>query len=161
MLMINLIHIDRNNIISSIRSIDENLYPELLEYLSVNLPHQIINSCIDEWSFLFIKFIFDVDFMKYTQFISLVFLFESSNLDFSNISRVRRFYFIKHLIRNSNKCDDKVLAELGRFIINSILINNEERECFIRKMNHYIELKECTLCLREILHFAKLEYAHY
>lgn len=132
----------------------------LLDYISLNLTSEKLPEIVTEKSFSFIKKMFNnAHFMKSKGFFNLVLTLEASEMDFSTIGKDERFQLINTILRSIKNYHISPACEVGRFIINHLLVSNEERLFFLR--NQIFKVRngdDISNQYFDMMHFALLSY---
>ncbi|QEY26675.1 hypothetical protein [Neisseria zalophi] len=132
----------------------------LLEYVAVNLTTEKLPYLVNSKSFSFIRNMFNNKFfIKNKGFFDFILNLEVSELDFSNIHKTKRNELVNIILSSINDYHISPACEVGRFIINHLLINKDERLHFIESLEKNILTKNISndKCM-DMIYFALLSY---
>ena len=132
---------------------------DALEYISLNLDSTIFQPTIDNDTFFFIYHLLsNKKIIQNRGLWEFIITLESSDLDFSQISKAKRFKLINKITSASELYESSVACEIGRFIIRYLLINKPERLKYILDIKKELDKKIAKCNYLDMLYFMILDY---
>ena len=132
---------------------------DALEYISLNLDSTIFQPTIDNDTFFFIYHLLsNKKIIQNRGLWEFIITLESSDLDFSQISKAKRFKLINKITSASELYENSVACEIGRFIIRYLLINKTERLKYILDIKKELDKKIAKCNYLDMLYFMLLDY---
>lgn len=115
---------------------------DALEYISLNLDSTRFQPTIDNDTFFFIYHLLsNKKIIQNRGLWEFIITLESSDLDFSQITKAKRFKLINKITSASELYESSVACEIGRFIIRHLLINKPERLKYILDIKKELDKK--------------------